>query len=102
MEKDVIVSSNLKNLLLNIYNEFRKKYGETVAGEEVGEIVSVIADEMKGAKSEYTIDNDFQQLKEFAKQEVNNAYNYLLNYTDDNTLRKEFIRTFFDIIGDKK
>ena len=102
MKKDLIVINNLKNLLLNIYNEYRKYYGETVANEELGEMISVVFDELKGVNSGYSTDKDFQQLKEFAKNEVRNAYEFLLEYTDEKSLRKEFTFIMIDIIGDNK
>ena len=100
MDKDLIVKNILRELLLNIYNEYRKEYGENIARNEVAEIVAIVIKPQ--LKTENTLNKDFQCLKEFAKQEVQNVYNYMLNYNDERNVKKFFGAMFSDITGKKK
>ena len=100
MDKDLIVKNSLRELLLNIYNQYRKEYGENTACNELAEIIAVVIKPQ--LKTANTIDKDFQIMKEFAKQEVQNVYNYMLNYNDERNVKKFFGAMFSDITGKKK
>ena len=102
MDKDLLVKNNLRELLLNIYNEFRKEYGENIAREELAEIVATVIDGVSAKKQQNSISQDFQRLKQFAQKEVQNAYDYLLENKNKDDLQKDIIRIFADIIGKKK
>lgn len=102
MEKDLIVKNNLRELLLNIYNEFRKEYGEKIARNELAEIVAIVVDNVPSQKQQNSISQDFQRLKQFAQKEVQNAYEYLLENRNKGDLQKDIIKIFADIIGKKK
>ena len=100
MENDLIIKNSLRELLLDIYNEFRKEYGEKIARNELAEIIAVVIKPQ--LKTENTLNKDFQCLKEFAKQEVQNVYNYMLNYNDERNVKKFFGAMLSDITGKKK
>ena len=102
MEKDLIIKNSLRELLLNIYNEYRKEYGENIARNEVAEIVAIVVDGVSAKKQQYSISQDFQRLKQFAQKEVQNAYEYLLENRNKGDLQNDIIKIFADIIGKKK
>ena len=99
MEKEMIVKNNLRELLLNVFNEYRKEFGYAIALEESAEIFTVISDNLNGKKSKYDTNEDCQRLKEYAKQEVKNAFDYLMISNDKNAIKKEFVDLFRDITG---
>ena len=100
MGNDLIIKNSLRELLLNIYNEYRKEYGENTACNELAEMIAVVIKPQ--LKTETILSKDFKLLKEFAKQEIQNVYNYMLNYNDERNVKKFFGAMFSDITGKKK